>query len=85
MINEHGGKMPDAIGIPEEELRHAAELSVCKINIDSDLRLTMTGTIRKFFEEHPDKFDPPRVPEARPRQHQGSGPPQADPRPGLRR
>ena len=58
MINEHGGKMPDAIGIPEEELRHAAELSVCKINIDSDLRLTMTGTIRKFFEEHPDKFDP---------------------------
>ena len=58
MINEHGGKMPDAIGIPEEELRHAAELSVCKINIDSDLRLTMTGTIRKFFEEHPVKFDP---------------------------
>ena len=58
MINEHGGKMPEAIGIPEEELRHAAELSVCKINIDSDLRLTMTGTIRKFFEEHPDKFDP---------------------------
>lgn len=58
MINEHGGKMPDAIGIPEEELRHAAELSVCKINIDSDLRLTMTGSIRKFFEEHPDKFDP---------------------------
>ena len=58
MINEHGGKMPDAIGIPEEELRHAAELSVCKINIDSDLRLTMTGTIRQFFEEHPDKFDP---------------------------
>ena len=58
MINEHGGKMPDAIGIPEEELRHAAELSVCKINIDSDLRLTLTGTIRKFFEEHPDKFDP---------------------------
>ena len=58
MINEHGGKMPDAIGIPEEELRHAAELSVCKINIDSDLRLIMTGTIRQFFEEHPDKFDP---------------------------
>ena len=58
MINEHGGKMPDAIGIPEEELRHAAELSVCKINIDSDLRLTMTGTIRKFMAEHPDKFDP---------------------------
>ena len=58
MINDNGGKMPDAVGIPEEQLRHAAELSVCKINIDSDLRLAMTGTIRKFFAEHPDKFDP---------------------------
>ena len=58
LINENGGKMPDAVGIPEEQLRHAAELSVCKINIDSDLRLAMTGTIRQFFNEHPDKFDP---------------------------
>ncbi len=58
IINENGGKMPDAVGIPEEQLRHAAELSVCKINIDSDLRLAMTGTIRQFFNEHPDKFDP---------------------------
>ena len=58
MVNEHGGKMPDAVGIPEEQLRQAATLSVCKINIDSDLRLTMTGTIRQFFDEHPDKFDP---------------------------
>ena len=58
MVNEHGGKMPDAVGIPEEQLRKAAALSVCKINIDSDLRLTMTGTIRQFFDEHPDKFDP---------------------------
>ena len=58
MVNENGGKMPDAVGIPEEQLRHAAELSVCKINIDSDLRLAMTGTIRQFFNEHPDKFDP---------------------------
>ena len=58
MINENGGKMPDAVGIPEEQLRHAAELSVCKINIDSDLRLAMTGTIRQFFNEHPGKFDP---------------------------
>ncbi len=58
MVNEHGGKMPDAVGIPEEQLRKAATLSVCKINIDSDLRLTMTGTIRQFFDEHPDKFDP---------------------------
>jgi len=58
MVNSHGGKMPDAVGIPEEQLRKAATLSVCKINIDSDLRLAMTGTIRQFFEEHPDKFDP---------------------------
>lgn len=58
MVNEFGGKMPDAIGVPEDELRHAAKLSVCKINIDSDIRLAMTGTIRKFFAEHPDKFDP---------------------------
>ena len=58
MINEHGGKMPDAVGIPEEQLREAAKLAVCKINIDSDLRLAMTGTIRQFFNEHPDKFDP---------------------------
>ena len=58
MINENGGKMPDAIGIPEDELRHAAELSVCKINIDSDLRLAMTATIRQHFVEHPADFDP---------------------------
>ena len=58
MINDNGGKMPDAVGIPEEQLRHAAELSVCKINIDSDLRLAMTGTVRQFLNEHPDKFDP---------------------------
>ena len=58
MINENGCKMPDAVGIPEEQLRQAARGAVCKINIDSDLRLAMTGTIRKFFAEHPDKFDP---------------------------
>ena len=58
MINENGGKMPDAVGIPEEQLRQAARSAVCKINIDSDLRLAMTGTIRKFMAEHPDKFDP---------------------------
>ena len=57
-INEHGGKMPDGVGIPEEQLRHAAELSVCKINIDSDLRLAMTATIRQYFDEHPGDFDP---------------------------
>ena len=58
MVNANGGKMPDAVGIPEEQLRQAARSAVCKINIDSDLRLAMTGTIRQFFCEHPDKFDP---------------------------
>ena len=58
MVNENGGKMPDAIGVPEEQLRKASTLSVCKINIDSDLRLAMTGTIRKFFNDYPAKFDP---------------------------
>ena len=58
MVNANGGKMPDAVGIPEEQLRKAAESAVCKINIDSDLRLSMTGTIRQFYTEHPDKFDP---------------------------
>ena len=58
MVNENGGKMPDAIGIPEEQLREAAKLAVCKINIDSDLRLAMTGTIRKFMCDYPEKFDP---------------------------
>jgi fructose-bisphosphate aldolase class II len=58
MINANGGKMPDAIGIPEEMLRQAASMAVCKINIDSDLRLAMTGTIREYFAQHPDHFDP---------------------------
>ena len=58
MINSNGGKMPDAIGIPEPMLRQAASMAVCKINIDSDLRLAMTGSIRKYFADHPDHFDP---------------------------
>ena len=58
IINENGGKMPDAVGIPEEQLRQAARGAVCKINIDSDLRLAMTACIRKHFAEHPDHFDP---------------------------
>ena len=58
MINANGGRMPDAVGIPEDQLRKAAKSAVCKINIDSDLRLAMTGTIRQFMAEHPDKFDP---------------------------
>ena len=58
MINENGGKMPDAVGIPEEQLRKAATMAVCKINIDSDLRLAFTASVRKHFNEHPDHFDP---------------------------
>lgn len=58
MINKFVGAMPGAIGVPEDQLREAARSAVCKINIDSDLRLAMTGTIRQFFAEHPDKFDP---------------------------
>ncbi len=58
IINQYGGKMPDAIGIPEDQLRKAAKLAVCKINIDSDLRLAVTAGIRKHMVEHPDHFDP---------------------------
>ena len=57
-INTHGGKLKDAIGIPEEQLREAAKSAVCKINIDSDGRLAMTASVRKFMVENPDKFDP---------------------------
>ena len=58
MINENGGNMPDAVGVPAEQLRKAASMSVCKINIDSDLRLAMTGSVREYFSQHPDHFDP---------------------------
>jgi fructose-bisphosphate aldolase class II len=58
MINENGGKLKDAVGVPEEQLRKAASMAVCKINIDSDLRLAMTGTIRKYFNDNPAHFDP---------------------------
>ncbi len=57
-INKYGGNMPDAIGIPEDMLRKAASMAVCKINIDSDLRLAMTAAIRKYFAENPAHFDP---------------------------
>ena len=57
-INKYGGKMDNAIGIPESELRKAAEHAVCKINIDSDLRLAMTAAIRKYMAENPSHFDP---------------------------
>lgn len=58
MINNYGGEMPDAIGIPEEMLRQSAQMAVCKINIDSDLRLAMTAAVRKHLVENPNHFDP---------------------------
>lgn len=58
MVNQFGGNMPDAIGIPEEMLREAAKMAVCKINVDSDLRLAMTASIRKYMAENPSHFDP---------------------------
>ena len=58
IINANGGQLKDAIGVPEDQLRQAAKLAVCKINIDSDLRLPMTGTVLAYLDEHPDKFDP---------------------------
>ena len=58
IINENGGRLPDAVGIPEEQLRKAAKSAVCKINIDSDSRLAMTAMVRKVFNEKPGEFDP---------------------------
>ena len=58
MINQFGGEMPDAIGIPEDMLREAAKMAVCKINVDSDLRLAMTAAVRKYLAENPSHFDP---------------------------
>ena len=57
-INKFGGNLPDAVGIPEEQLRQASKSAVCKINIDSDSRLAMTAAIRQYLAEHPDHFDP---------------------------
>ena len=58
IINANGGKLPDAVGIPEEQLRKAAKSAVCKINIDSDSRLAFTAAVRKVFAEKPAEFDP---------------------------
>ena len=57
-INSFGGRLPDAVGIPEEQLREASKSAVCKINIDSDSRLAMTAAVRQYLSEHPDAFDP---------------------------
>ncbi len=61
IINKYGGKLPDAIGIPEEELRKAAKSAVCKINIDSDSRLAMTAAVREVFATKPGEFDPASI------------------------
>jgi fructose-bisphosphate aldolase, class II len=58
LCNDYGGKLPNARGVPEEMIRRAAKLGVCKVNIDTDLRLVMTGTIRKTFQDNPENFDP---------------------------
>ncbi len=58
MVNQYGGKMPQAIGIPEDQLRKAASMHICKVNVHSDSQITMTGTIRKFFAENPPLIDP---------------------------
>ena len=58
IINENGGKLPDAVGIPEAQLRKAAKSAVCKINIDSDSRLAMTAAVRQYFAQNPGHFDP---------------------------
>ena len=58
LINKYGGNMPGAIGVPEDQLRQAAKSAVCKINIDSDIRLAITASIREYFNNHPDHFDP---------------------------
>ena len=58
IVNANGGAMKDAIGVPEEQLRQAASMAVCKINIDSDIRLAMTAAIRQHMTEYPDHFDP---------------------------
>ena len=75
-INKYGGKMDGALGVPEDMLRKAASMAVCKTNIDSDLRLAMTAAIRKHFAEHPSDFDPRQHTQACKSRHQGNGSPQ---------
>ena len=58
MVNQYGGSMPNAVGVPEEQLRKASQLAVCKINIDSDIRIAMTAVIRQYLAENPSHFDP---------------------------
>ena len=58
LCNEYGGKVGGAKGVPEDMLRKAATMGVCKINVDTDIRLALTATIRQFFAEHPEQFDP---------------------------
>ena len=85
MINKFGGSMPGAQGVPESMLRKAASLAVCKINIDSDLRLAFTAEVRRHFAEHPDHFDPRQYLTRRARRHPLHGAAQDRKRAGLQR
>jgi fructose-bisphosphate aldolase class II len=58
LINKYGGKMPDAMGVPEEAITKASKMAVCKVNIDTDLRMALTAKIRQVFAEKPGEFDP---------------------------
>ncbi len=58
MCNAYGGNVGDAQGVPEDMLRKAAAMAVCKINVDTDIRLALTASVRKYFTEHPEQFDP---------------------------
>jgi fructose-bisphosphate aldolase class II len=58
LINKYGGNMPDAMGVPEEAISKAAKMAICKVNIDTDLRMALTAKIRQVFAEKPDEFDP---------------------------
>jgi fructose-bisphosphate aldolase class II len=58
LINKYGGKMPDAMGVPESAITKAGKMAVCKVNIDTDLRMAMTAKIRQVFAEKPGEFDP---------------------------
>ena len=85
MCNKYGGNLPNAVGIPEEQLREAAKSAVCKINIDSDSRLAMTGAIRKHMAENPEPLRSPPVPQAGPRGDEEDVHPQDRQRPRFRR
>ena len=81
--NRFGGQVGGARGVPEDMLRKAAGMGVCKINVDTDIRLAVTASIRQYLAEHPEPSTPPRVPEARATGRQGYGRPQDPQRHGI--